>query len=153
MATAARGRTGYYDARPAGEYGGLNGGLIGRFFGSVKDICQGACSGFLGMLGAMHMTSGSGEFASLSSEIDFLDTLWGSLSANGLAGPIELFGGVALFLAARRAMSRMIGLIGFIAFMVAYAQGYSISDMILALSSVLETVSGALQSLPVTESA
>ncbi len=152
MATATKGKAGYYDARPAGEFGGFEGGLIGRFLGSVKDICQGAGSGFLGMLGAMHMTSGSAEFATLSSEIDFLDTLWASLSANGLAGPIELFGGVALFLAARRAMSRMIGLIGFIAFMVAYAQGYSISDMILALSSLLETVSGALRSIPITES-
>lgn len=152
MAIAARGRTGYYDARPAGEYGGFNGGLIGGLIGSLKDICQGACSGFLGMLGAMHMTSSTGEFATLSSEIDFLDTIWASLSANGLAGPIELIGGIALFFAARRAMSRMIGLIGFIAFMVAYAQGYSINDMILALSSGLEMLSGALQSLPTTES-
>ncbi len=152
MAIATRGRTGYYDARPAGEYGGFNGGLIGSIIGSIKDVCQGACSGFLGMLGAMHMTSGSGEFATLSSEIDVLDTLWGSLAANGLAGPIELIGGVALFLAARRAMSKMIGLVGFIAFMVAYAQGYSVNDMILMLSSVLETLSGALRSLPVTES-
>jgi len=152
MASPARGRTGYYDARPAGEYGGFNGGPIAGLIGSFKDICQGACSGFLGMIGAMHMTSGTGEFATLSSEIDFLDTLWGSLVSNGLAGPIELIGGVTLFLAARRAMSRMIGLIGFIAFMVAYAQGYSISDMILAVSSILETVSGALRSSLVTES-
>lgn len=152
MASAARGRTGYYDARPAGEYSSFGGGLIGRFVGSIKDVCQGACSGFLGMIGAMHMTSGTGEFAHLSSEIDFLDTLWASLSANGLAGPIELVAGIAMFFAARRAMSRMVGLIGFIAFMVAYVQGYSISDMILALSSILETLSGVLRSLPVTES-
>lgn len=153
MATAARGRTGYYDARPAGEYGGFSGGLLGRFIGSLKDMCQGACSGFLGMIGAMHMTSTGGEIATLSSNVDFLDTLWASLSANGLAGPIELIAGLAMFLAARRAMSRMIGLLGFIAFMVAYAQGYTLSDMILALSSLLESASGILQSLPATQSA
>lgn len=153
MATAARGRTGYYDARPAGEYGGFSGGIVGRFVGSLKDACQGACSGLLGMLGAMHMTNTGGEIATLSSDIDILDTVWASLSANGLAGPIELIAGLAMFLAARRAMSRMIGLLGFIAFMVAYAQGYTLSDMILALSSLLESASGILQSLPATQSA
>jgi len=153
MATAASGRTGYYDARPSGELGGAGAGLIGRIVGSVKDACQGACSGFLGMLGALHMTSATGEVVTLSSQFGFLDTLWASISTNGLAGPIELIGGLALFLAARRSLSRMVGLLGFIAFMVAYVQGYTVSDMILTLSSILESAAGILQSLPVAQSA
>ena len=63
-----------------------------------------------------------------------------------------MLGGMALFLAARRVVSRMVGLLGFIAFMAAYAQGYSLSDMILALSSLLDEASVVLQSLPIVQS-
>ncbi len=152
MATSASGRTGFFSTKPAGEFVGFDSGLIGQFIGSTKDACQGACAGFLGMLGALHMSSETSGISTLSSQFSFLDTLWASISANGLAGPIELLGGLALFLAARRVVSRMIGLLGFIAVMAAYAQGYSVSDMILALSSLLEGASEVLQSLPIVQS-
>ena len=153
MTTKVNGRTGFFNTKPAGEFGGFDGGLVGQLIGSIKDACQGACAGFLGMLGALHMSSETSGISTLSSQFGFLDTLWASISANGLAGPIELFGGLALFLAARRVVSRMIGLLGFIAVMAAYAQGYTISDMILSLSSLLEGASVVLQSLPIVQSA
>ncbi len=152
MAASANGRSGFYSTKPDGEFVGFDGGLLRQLIGSAKDACQGACAGFLGMLGALHMSSETSGVSTLSSQFSFLNTLWASISANGLAGPIELLGGLALFLAARRVVSRMVGLLGFIAFMAAYAQGYSLSDMILGLSSLLEGASVVLQSLPIVQS-
>ena len=152
MTTKVSDKTGFFDTRSTGYRFGIDGGLLGQLIGSVKDTCQGACAGFLGLLGTLHMSSESSGVSTLSSQIPFLDMLWASISANGLAGPIELLGGLALFLTARRVVSRMVGLLGFIAFIAAYAQGYSIGDMVLGLSAWLETASVALQSLPIAQS-
>ncbi|MEO1137160.1 MAG: hypothetical protein AAFW68_11245 [Pseudomonadota bacterium] len=153
MATAIRGSGGRYDVRPAKEEGGLYGGPLTGLFGMGKDACQGACAGFLSLMGATHLTGGQSAFGTVGSNIDFLDRIWASLSANGLAGPVELLGGVALFLAARRTVSRTIGLLAFVAFVVAYANGYSLADMISILSNLLQGAATALESIPTSETA
>lgn len=153
MATAVRGAGGRYDVRPAGEQGSFYGGPLGGLFGMGKDVCQGACAGFLSLMGATHLTGAQSSFGTVGSNIDFLDQVWASLSANGLAGPVELLGGIALFLAARRTISRTVGLLGFVAMVVAYANGYSFADMISALSDLLQGAAGVLDSIPVTEQA
>lgn len=139
MASIVQGRGAQYDIKPAGEHGG-----VGGFFGFCKDGFQGACSGLLGLLGATHMTGAPAGFAQLHSNISWLDTIWSSISAGGLAGPAELLGGAALFFAARRTVARLLGLLAFVAFISAYANGYSASDILSALADVLTQIAGAL---------
>ncbi len=140
MASTVQGRGAHYDVRPAGEHPG-----VGGLFGFCKDGVQGACAGLLGLLGATHMTGAPAGFAELHSNIPWLDTIWSSISAGGLAGPVELLGGVALFFAARRTIARLLGLLLFIAFITAYANGYSASDMLSFLANVLVQAAGALE--------
>lgn len=139
MARAVAGSGPTYDVRPAGETPGF-----GSLFGICKDGLQGACSGLLGLLGATHMTGAPTGFAELHSEVPWLDAVWSSISAGGLAGPVELLGGIALFFAARRTVSRTVGLLLFIGFIVAYVNGYSASDMLTAVSEILATVAQRL---------
>ena len=91
------------------------------------------------------MTGAPAGFADLHSEVAWLDSIWSSFSAGGLAGPVELIGGLVLFFAARRTIARTFGLLLFIAFVVAYANGYSATDMLRFLSSMLASAAGALE--------
>ncbi len=151
MASAIRGRGAAYDVQPAGEHGFA--GPLSAPIGFIKDALQGSCSGLLALLGATHMTSTPGGFATVGSQIEGLDNIWQTLAATGLAGPVELFGGIVLFLAARRTIARTLGLVAFIAFIAAYANGYSLTDMLGGLSTFLEAAAGALQSIPIEETA
>jgi len=146
---AVRGRGAAYDVRPAGESGIGFAGPFAGLIGFVKDAIQGSCSGLLALVGASQLTGASVGIATVGSEIESLNGLWQSLSASGLAGPVELFAGVVLFFAARRTIARTVGLIAFIAFVVAYAQGYTATDMLGVASSLLESVAALLQSIPV----
>ncbi|MEX6633954.1 hypothetical protein [Hyphococcus lacteus] len=141
-----------YDVRPEGEYRSNWGGSIGGISASFKDASQGACAGFLSLMGVTHLSGGEG-LGAVSSNIGFLDQIWSSLSVNGMAGPVELMAGVALFLAARRTISRTLGLIAFIGFIAAYANGYDASDMLDLVSRFLKTAAGALEQIPTTETA
>jgi hypothetical protein len=146
MALAIRGRGAAYDVRPTGESGF---GFVGPFaglIGFVKDAIQGSCSGLLALVGVSQLSGASG-LATVGSEIESLDGLWQSLSASGLAGPVELFAGIVLFFAARRTIARTLGLLVFIAGVVAYAQGYTVTDMVSVLSSLLEHAAAILQSI------
>ncbi len=140
MASIVQGRGAEYDVRPAGEHAGFRG-----LFGFCKDGVQGACAGLLGLLGATHMTGAPEGFAELHSHVAWLDTIWSSISAGGLAGPVELIGGVALFFAARRTIARLLGLLLFVGFVTAYANGYSASDMLGFLANLLAQAAGALE--------
>ena len=103
-------------------------------------------------MGVTHLSGGEG-LSAVSSNIGFLDQIWSSLSVNGMAGPVELMAGVALFLAARRTISRTLGLIAFIGFIAAYANGYDASDMLDLVSRFLKTAAGALEQIQTTETA
>ncbi len=148
MALAIRGRGAAYDVRPAGENGFGFAGPFGNLFGFAKDAIQGSCSGLLALLGASQLSGVAGGFATVGSEIQSLDGLWQSLSATGFAGPMELFAGIVLFFAARRTIARTLGLVAFIAFVVAFAQGYTVADMLGALTWLLENAAAILQSIP-----
>ncbi|MEO1252933.1 MAG: hypothetical protein AAFW81_11390 [Pseudomonadota bacterium] len=140
MAGAIRGRGATYDVRPAGEYPGVRG-----LFGFCKDGVQGACAGLLGLLGVTHMTNSPAGFADLHSNVPYLDGVWEAVSAGGIAGPMEMIGAIALFFAARRTMARTLGLVAFVAYLAAYANGYSIADMMTALSQLLAFGAQALE--------
>lgn len=152
MAIALGGAGPRYDVRPAKEKRGMFGGPLGGFSGICKDTTQGACAGFLSLIGATHLTGGGSAFGTTGSNIGWLDGLWTSLSANGMAGPVELLGGIALFLAARRTVSRTVGLLAFIVFAVAIANGYTLADMLGMISTFLEGAAGVVESIPVGES-
>ena len=153
MAIALGGAGSRYDVKPTKESRGIFGGPLGGFSGICKDTSQGACAGFLSLIGATHLTGGASAFGASGSNIGFIDNIWTSLSANGMAGPGELLGGIALFLAARRTISRTVGLLAFIVFAVAIANGYTLADMLGMLSSFLESAAGVVESIPVGESA
>lgn len=153
MVMAILGNGAAYDVRPTGEHAGFLSGPVNGPIGMVKDAMQGACAGLLSFLGAMHLTGVERGAGTLRSEIDFLDNIWQSVSVGGLAGPIELLGGAALFFAARRTISRTLGLLLFVGFIAAYANGYSAADMLNALSGLLQGAAGVLDSILVSESA
>ena len=134
-----------YDDRSARYRGDSIGAPLGGLFGFCKDSIQGACSGLLALLGATHMTGTPEGFATLHSTVPILDRVWDSISAGGIAGPIELIGGIALYFAARRPIARTLGLLGFIAFVVAYMNGYSLVDMLTGFSGVLDSVVAFLE--------
>ncbi|WP_425408906.1 hypothetical protein [Hyphococcus sp.] len=150
MAIAVSGAGSRYDVRPNAENRGAFGPLSG-VAGASKDVCQGACAGFLSLIGATHLTGAESVMGTSGSSIDFLDNIWSSLAANGMAGPVELLGGVALFLAARRTVSRTLGLIIFIAIAAAIANGYTLADMLGMVSSFLQSAAGVVDSIPVTQ--
>ncbi len=130
-------------------FGGPMAGVIGK----VKDIGQGACAGLLSFLGVTHMSSPSVGVGSLASEFEGVNSLWQALSANGLAGPVELLGGIVLFFAARRTVSRTIGLLGFVGFAAAYANGYSLPEMLAVLSQIMAAASELLADVASNQSA
>ncbi len=152
MAFAVKGAGSRYDVKPAGENRGAFGKPLSGFSGICKDTSQGACAGFLSLIGATHLTGGTSAFGASGSNIGFLDNIWTTLSANGMAGPVELLGGIALFLAARRTVSRTFGLMAFIVFAAAIANGYTVSDILGMLSSFLERAASVVDSIPVGES-
>jgi hypothetical protein len=153
MATAIRGTGAAYDVRATGEHRTGFGGPLGSLTGFGVDTARGACSGLLALIGGVHMTGTATSAAVTGAGWQSITSVAEMLSSGGFAGPAELIGGAALFLTTRRPLARMMGLLAFIAFIAAYANGYSINDMILALSGVLERASGILQSLPVADSA
>ena len=145
-ATGAR-----YDVRPSGENTGFYGGPARSLACMIKDAAQGAGAGFLSLTGATSIASG--ETIAASSDLGMLGSIFPSLAASGMTGPMQLIGGVVLFLAARRTISRTAGLMAFIAFLAAYANGYTLVDMLSAASSVLDQAAGVLETVPATESA
>ncbi|MEM8771039.1 MAG: hypothetical protein AAGD92_05235 [Pseudomonadota bacterium] len=139
MGSIVRGRGPAYDVKPAGESP-----VVGAA-GFCKDTAQGACSGLLGLLGATHMTGARTGIAEIQGTVPYIDSIWSALAAGGLAGPVELLGGVALFFAARRTFARTIGLLAFIAYIVAYMNGYTATDMLSAVSTLLGNLAVMLE--------
>ncbi|MEM9494635.1 MAG: hypothetical protein AAGA09_01430 [Pseudomonadota bacterium] len=132
-----------YDIRPVETPPASFGGPLFGAGGFCKDTMQGACAGILALLGAQH-TAGAATtpMAAPGGGLPSLGPILENLSMGGLAGPLELMGGVALFLAARRTIARTIGLVGFIAILVAYMNGYDFTQMLAALSDILQRVAG-----------
>lgn len=139
MTSIIKGRGARYDVRPTGEASSLGG-----LFGICRDGLQGACAGLLGLLGATHITGAPTGFAEIHSNIPMLDSVWGALSAGGLAGPAELLGGIALFFAARRTIARTLGLLAFIAYIAAYVNGFTAVDMLSGMSDLLAAAADRL---------
>lgn len=151
MANAIRGRGAVYDVRPEGEhfYGGPISGLIGFFM----DTAKGACAGLLTLLGGTHMM-GSVNAQQLAAPVglESITTLLQQFSMGGFSGPVELLGGIVLFLTARRTIARTLGLLAFIAMVVAYTQGYTLVDLLPLLSSLFTGAAGALDQFAATQS-
>ena len=143
MTSAVTGRGAAYDVTPSGEfaYGAPIGGLIGFFVDAVR----GACSGLLALLGGTHITGTASTITPAGAGFDALPQILEQFSAGGLAGPAELLAGIVLFMTARRTIARTLGLLAFIAFTVAYVNGYSLVDMLTALSDFLAAVAGRLE--------
>ncbi|GJL92469.1 hypothetical protein [Hyphococcus sp.] len=151
MNTAIRAAGARYDVRPSGEKRGFYGGPARSLACMIKDAAQGAGAGFLSLTGATSIASG--ETIATGGDFGLLSSVFPSLAASGMTGPMQLIGGAVLFLAARRTISRTAGLMAFIAFLAAYANGFTLVDMLGAASSVLDQAAGALATVPVAESA
>jgi len=146
MAAAITGRGPAFDVRPMEARPLGFGGPIGGLAGFCKDTMQGACAGLLSLVGASHITATAPPIPAPGGGLATLEGVLQNFSAGGLAGPVELIGGIVLFLAARRTIARTLGVLGFIGFIVAYANGYELPEILAALSDILERASGALQS-------
>ena len=149
MATALRGAGARYDIRPARADGSYYGGPLAGLACMIKDAAQGAGAGFLSLTGATSIASG--EPITAAGNFGLLGEVFPSLAASGMTGPLQLVGGVILFLAARRTVSRTAGLMAFIAFLAAYANGYSLADILTAASDALEGAAGVLEPIPGSE--
>ena len=149
MAIAVKGAGARYDVRPARADGSPYGGPLTGLACMIKDAMQGAGAGFLSLTGATSIASG--ETMTAAGDLGMLGAVFPSLAGSGLTGPLQLVGGVILFLAARRTISRTAGLMGFLAFLAAYANGYSLADMLSVASDVLEGAAGVLEPIPAAE--
>jgi len=148
MASAVIGAGSRFDVRPSnGNGGSYYGGPARSLACIIKDVCQGAGAGFLSMTGATSIASGQ-PLTATTSDFGMLGEIFPSLAASGVTGPLQLVGGVLLFLAARRTISRTAGLMGFIAFIAAYANGYSLADILGGAADVLNGAASALDSIP-----
>jgi len=145
MASAIRGRVPAFDVQPVESAPFGFGGPIGALTGFCKDTMQGACSGLLSLLGATHIAEGPAPLVAAGGGIDTLGGILQSLSVGGIAGPVELLGGIVLFLAARRTIARTLGLLLFIGFIWAYANGYELPQMLSIISDLLERAAAALK--------
>ena len=148
MATAVRRHGPVFDTRPARE--NAAGGPVRGVFGFCKDTAQGACAGLLSLLGASHMMGASSAATSLGGVQSFSGLLE-RVASGGFAGPVELLGATVLFFTARRTIARTIGLLLFIGFMAAYVNGYSLVEMLNALSELLRGAAGVLDAIPTRE--
>lgn len=146
MANAIIGAGSRYDVRPTTGNGGVYGGPLGSLACMLKDCAQGAGAGFLSLTGATSIASGQPVTA--TGDLGLLGAVFPSLASSGLTGPLQLIGGVILFLAARRTISRTTGLLAFVAFLAAYANGFTLADILTAASDVLEGAAGALDTIP-----
>ncbi len=153
MASAVTGRGAVYDVRPSGENSFSEQGFIAGLVGFVKDAVQGSCSGLLALIGSSHVGGFAGGYTAIGSELEGLNNVWQGLASSGMAGPVELFAGIIMFLAARRTIARTLGLVAFIGFLVAYANGFSAADMLSALAALLDGAAGALEPIPTAETA
>ena len=151
MALAIKSAGPRYDVRPASENRGLYGGPITGLACMLKDAAQGAGAGFLSLTGATSIASGQPLTA--TGDFGLLGAVFPSLASSGLTGPLQLVGGIILFLAARRTISRTTGLLAFVAFLAAYANGYTVVDILSATSDLLDSAAGALETIPVAETA
>lgn len=151
MTIAVRGAGSRYDVRPARENHGIYGGPFGSFACMIKDACQGAGAGFLSLTGATAIASGE-TVAAAGGDLGMLSAVFPSLAASGMTGPLQLAAGVLLFLAARRTVSRTLGLMAFIVFAAAVANGYTLADMLAMAANFLEGAAGVVESIPVADS-
>ena len=150
MTTAVGRRGPVFDTPHGGDFN--RGGPLGGLFGFCRDTAQGACAGLLSLLGATHMMNATGAGAPSVAPQSLTGLLEG-MAASGIAGPVELIGAAVLFFTARRTIARTLGLLLFVGFMAATANGYSITEMLTLLSDVLKGAAGVLESIPVRESA
>ena len=151
MARAITGRGASYDIQPDGER--AYGGPIGNIVGFVMDATRGACAGLLTLLGGIHMTgSVNAQQISMPAGLEPFAAMVQQFSMNGFSGPAELIGGIVLFLTARRAIARTLGILAFIGLLFAYSQGYSLVDIASYVWAVLGAAAEAATQAAATQS-
>ena len=117
-------------------------------FSFARNVGQGACAGLLTLLGSMHLAGAmpaealaAGENRISAGLLDgFVETVF---SAAGLPGVLEIIGAIALFLAAGRGAGRIIGLLAFIGFATAYANGVNAEEFADLLARVTDFIANA----------
>ncbi|MGF1545526.1 MAG: hypothetical protein ACFB00_13705 [Parvularculaceae bacterium] len=143
-----------YNVRGDAYGGGLGRGArrLSSPLSFLRCTAQGACAGLLGVIGGMHLTGALPEQLRSIESIAALDVggfgaLGGSVLGAGLPGVIELVGAAALFLSAGRGLGRILGLMGFAAFIALQAQGVETGDIAERVRELAEVALGAAQRL------
>ena len=145
MTSAIRGRGAAFDVSPTDEQAFGIGGPLGGIVGFITDATRGACSGLLALMGGAHITGTASTITPQGSGLSYLTSILEQFSYSGIAGPVEVLGGIALFLTARRVLARTLGLLLFIGLLAGYANGYSLADMLGILSTALQAAAGFLE--------
>ena len=73
------------------------------------------------------------------------------MASGGFAGPVERLGAMVLFLTAPRTGARTLGLLLFIGFLAAYANGYSLPEMPTAVLELLRGAADVSDAIPARE--
>ncbi len=144
---------GAYEAPPRGAGRALRGPLA-----FVKNAAQGACSGLLTLLGALHLSEGvtpdSAGFAALTNlDAATLDRVVVNFLDGGVPGAIEIIGAGALFMNAGRGWARVLGLAGFVALALAHANGVDHAELVERLSELYEAARSAVHRIETARSA
>lgn len=124
-------------------------GITGTVFAPInflRQIGQGACAGLLTFLGATHLiawfNADETALASIANPgVTDFDGMIQGFAAGGLPGMIEIMGAAALFLNAGRGIGRVVGLMGFVALVMAHANGITHEDLLQDVIELAETVS------------
>lgn len=151
VANAIPGRGPLYDIRPV-EQAPARRSRRSLFTPALflKNMAQGACAGLLTLLGAMNISEGvaaTNGAAALAADAGFsakMDAIIERLLQGGGPGVIEIVGAMALFLSAGRGPARIIGLLGFVAITIAYANGVSEAEFLNMIESLYERLKGVL---------
>ncbi|MBB5519604.1 hypothetical protein [Amphiplicatus metriothermophilus] len=152
VANAIPGRGPLYDIRPV-ERAPVRGGGVFAPVLFLKNLVQGACAGLLTLLGAMHFSEGlaaTNGAAALAADAGFsakMDAIIERLLQGGGPGVIEILGAMALFLSAGRGPARMLGLLGFVAITLAYANGVSEADFVGLIEELYDRLKALLAQL------
>lgn len=147
MATAIRGRGAAYDVRPARGWDAEYGGPIGGAVRSLTGLARGVLAGLFIFFGAVHLTGKADLIAPPDTALGQLHELVDQMSIGGLTGPIEVVVGLLLFLTVKETVSRALGLALVIVIVAGYASGYTLADMLSALSSLLRNAAGVLDNV------
>lgn len=130
------------DYRAAKPKSFLRGAVFGPL-GFLKDVVQGAGAGALTFLGAMRLSADAAIETSSASAVT-IGEIGARLMQGGAPGVMEFLAAGALFLSAGKGPGRVVGLLGLIAAVAAYANGAAPEEIVPYVESLYAQLSALM---------